>query len=118
METTGFVNKRDEIIEVAGLFLAPDRTFIEDAKFEELIKPKHPINDNILTLTGITNEDLSNKSSFSVVGKDLLSFIDNVRDNFHEDGVQPTDLVILVAHNGKRFDIPFLLMEFEKNNIN
>ena len=51
------------------------------------------------------------------MGKDLLSFIDNVRDNFHEDGVRPTDSVVLVAHNGKRFDIPFLLMEFEKWNI-
>ena len=117
LETTDFVHKRDEIVKIAGLFLAPDQTFIEDAKFQELIKPKRPLNDTISTLTGINNNDLSTKSSFSVVGKELLSFIDNVRDNFHEDGVRQTDLVMLVAHNGKRFDIPFLLAEFEKNNI-
>lgn len=118
LETTGFVNKRDEIIEIGGLLLGPDRTFIEDAKFEAQIKPKRPLSDSISSLTGITNEELNKKPSFSVVGRELVNFIEYVRDSYYEDGsAQSTDYIILVAHNGKRFDIPFLLTEFRKYNI-
>ena len=117
LETTGFVPIRDEIIEIAGFFLGPDKTLLENGVFESLIRPNNPLNDNIQSITGITNEMLEGKPSFDIVGKDLIGFINNTKGVYEEEKNTTVDHVILVAHNGKRFDIPFLFSRYEYNRI-
>jgi DNA polymerase III epsilon subunit-like protein len=117
LETTGFVPSRDEIIEIAGYFLGPDKVLIENGVYESLIHPNNKLKESITAITGLTNEMLIGKPSFELVAKDLIGFIHNIKSSFEEENNVPIEYVILVAHNGKRFDIPFLFHHFEANRI-
>ena len=117
LETTGFVPRRDEIIEIAGFFLGPDKTLLENGVFDSLVRPNNPLNDSIITITGITNAMLEGKPDFNAVGKDLIGFVQNTKSVFEEEKGITVEHVILVAHNGKRFDIPFLFARFDANEI-
>lgn len=117
LETTGFVPKRDEIIEIAGFFLGPDKTLLENGVFESLIHPNNELDENIMSITGISNEMLDGKPSFEVVAQDFLGFVQNTKSTYEEEKNMTIAYVILVAHNGKRFDIPFLFEHFASNRI-
>ena len=43
-------------------FLGPDKTLLENRVFESLVCPNNPLNDNIQSITEITNEMLEEKA--------------------------------------------------------
>ena len=68
-----------------------------------------PIPSLITGLTGISDDMVSDSEPFKQVAQEFLRFLTHHSTN--KD-------VILVAHNGVRFDIPFLFSELQRNNIN
>ena len=85
-----------------------------------LIKSKGHINQTIASLTGITNELVQNKEPIDIVLNIFLKFIYDTLSfttKFDKKDMDMEDTllhvkgktVILVAHNGNQFDIPFLM---------
>lgn len=90
LETTGFSPATDEIIEVAALTV--NEGFIE-SQFHSLVSISRSLPKSIVELTGLTDEELSQKGqSLSVVLEGLMDFI----------GELP-----IVMHNAN-FDMSFL----------
>lgn len=104
LETTGRSRQKDEVIELAAVVLDENGIQIEDASFSELIKPLRPIPPLIANLTSITNDMVSLADTFPVVAAGFISFIKQIADE--KGGVSQ---IILVGHNAKVFDIPWLL---------
>jgi len=89
LETTGFSPSDDEIIEFAGIKVKSG-TVVDT--YQTLIKPSMEIDDYISSLTGITNEMVSDAPALIDVLPQILSFIGDD---------------IIVGHNVS-FDINFL----------
>lgn len=88
-ETTGYEPRYDEMIEFAAIRV---RNGVPTETMQTLIKPEEPIDDFIVSLTGITNEMLADSPSIAAVMPQIMSFIGND---------------IIVGHN-VNFDINFL----------
>ena len=120
IETTGFSIQRNEIIQIAAKIIDNNGFELEDGSFSSLVKPKCLINHIISSLTGITNEQVKNEESIEIVLKKFINFIHQTlsfsskfdkEDMTIDESFQHVQgkTVILVAHNGNRFDIPFLM---------
>jgi DNA polymerase III epsilon subunit family exonuclease len=101
LETTGLSPANDEIIQIAALRMIQGQ-IIEEDFFFSYVKPERPIPSFITSYTGVTERDVAKApppkralSDFSVYCKDSL----------------------LVAHNGARFDVPFVMRACEKNSM-
>ncbi|WP_284928100.1 exonuclease domain-containing protein [Candidatus Phytoplasma sp. AldY-WA1] len=90
IETTGFSECRDRIIEIAAVKIENGQ--ITDKIFNELVNPKVKLNKNIIELTKIQDEDLENKPTIEEILPKFLEFIQGY---------------VLVAHN-LAFDIGFI----------
>ena len=88
-ETTGYEPRYDEMIEFAAIRV---RNGVPTETMQTLINPERPIDDFIVSLTGITNEMLADAPSIAAVMPQIMSFIGND---------------IIVGHN-VNFDINFL----------
>lgn len=97
-ETTGYDPNYNEIIEVAAVKVKHGQ---EVARYQQLTKPKNPINDFIIELTGITNEMVVDAPTIAAV---LPSFFDFVGE------------FIIVGHN-VHFDINFLYESAERAQL-
>lgn len=117
LETTGLSRQTDEIIEVAAVLLSPDGIGIEDAKFDSFIKPTKAINNIVTRVTGITNEMVAGAPPFRWVLNEFFEFIQGSVSEFSRKTGIHIDKVIFVAHNGRVFDVPFLLANLERNNL-
>jgi uncharacterized protein YprB with RNaseH-like and TPR domain len=104
LETTGFVATKDEIIKIAAILLSPKGNEIEDGTFECLIKPQQKISSIITDLTGITNEMVKESPTFPDAIKEFFTFLSSRMERLTEDGFI-INYNILVAHNGRRFNI-------------
>ncbi|SEF45583.1 DNA polymerase-3 subunit alpha [Caloramator fervidus] len=98
IETTGFNANKDEIIEI-GAVKIKDFKIVD--KFSALINPEREISKEIIELTGITNEMISDKPRLGEVLPLFLEFI----------GDAP-----VVAHNAK-FDTSFIREKSKKLNL-
>lgn len=92
LETTGLSPQFDEIIQVAGVRVVDGRIRPEDTFFS-YVRPKHAIDPFITDLTGISNRHVRNAPPPGDVLREFSEYCGNS---------------LLVAHNGHRFDIPFL----------
>ncbi|KAH7678656.1 DNA-directed DNA polymerase protein [Dioscorea alata] len=104
-ETTGLSRKYDRIIE----FAARDLRGGINSTFETLINPEiHVRNSHV---HGITTQMVCNPNvpRFEEVIPKLIKFVD--------DCEKDRNGVLLVAHNGRRFDVPFLIKEFERYSM-
>ena len=90
IETTGLLAKRDSIIEVSAVRY---RNGCKSASFSSLVNPHEPLDDFIVTLTGITDEMLVEAPDIREVLPRFLAFLSND---------------ILIGHN-VNFDINFLI---------
>ncbi len=100
LETTGVNVGADRIVEIALLKIHPD------GKKEEIcmkINPTIPIPLETSLIHGIYDEDIIDAPTFQSVAKDIHSFIAS------------TDLA---GYNSNKFDIPLLIEEFTRVNIN
>jgi DNA polymerase III epsilon subunit family exonuclease len=92
LETTGFNPKKDEIIQIAAMKIK-NGTKILKTPFHSFVKPKAEVPIFITSLTGISQNDLKRAPT---VTKALSRFSDYCGDS------------LLVAHNGRRFDMKFI----------
>lgn len=77
LETTGFSRDWDFIIEVAAI-LYDEETRTEIETFHEYIQPGKRLPENIIKITGITEEKLAGCRSESVVIRDFFAWVDKV----------------------------------------
>ena len=99
IETTGFSNTSDEIIEIAAVKVKDGRIIDE---FQSLVRPTISIPKSISKLTGITDSMVSDACSINDV---IFKFRNFVGDS------------ILVGHNIKTFDNYFIAIACSQNNI-
>lgn len=99
IETTGFNNNKDEIIEFGAVKVCSGKI---TTQFEVLVKPSKPLMQGIIELTGITQEMLDEKGV--EVDTALQSFLDFI-------GLSPC-----VAHNAP-FDYGFIRAACSKCKI-
>ncbi len=99
IETSGLDYEKHKIIEI-GAVLTNSQGEVLD-KFESLIKQEIKLSNDIIKLTGITDEDLKNGRCEKQVLEDFLSFIKNYP---------------LVGYNFN-FDMKFLNYNLEKNSL-
>lgn len=97
LETTGRDTAHGRIVEIAA-YNATQKT-----SFERLVNPGIPIPKESSAINGITDEMVREAPSFEVVAKEFMDFCDRP--------------VMLVAHNGELFDLPFLQAEFRRNSL-
>ena len=98
IETTGFSQEFDEIIEIAACKVYQGG-IIE--KYETFVNPRRHISEKITELTSITDEMVSDAKYIEDV---LPEFLEFCKDS------------ILVAHNAK-FDVGMIYAKCKKNNI-
>ena len=101
LETTGFNGLKDDLIEIYAIKESSDGQFIDDIHI--YFNPGQPLPDIITKITKITDEMLIEKPTFVSQVDKILNFIN------------PND--ILIGHNAKNFDLPFLNNQFLKHNI-
>ena len=109
LKTTGFSRERDDIIKISSVLLSPDRIQIEDSTFTSFCKPSRAIPTFITALTSITDAMVQGSPVFADVIENLLKFIDKKIEDYNISLNKSLSNVILVAHNGHKFDIPFLV---------
>ena len=99
LETTGLhANEGDSIIEIGAVKMC--RGKIIDT-FDELINPNRLISDEIISITGITNEMLEGKPDEEAMVKKFMEWVGDLP---------------MVAHNAK-FDISFINMAYLKYDL-
>ena len=107
LETTGFSREKHEIIEIAAAILTPSGAAMDDTTFQSYVKPTNSISATISSIRGITNNDVAELPSFAEVESSFLEFINEKVDEHELENGNQIHHIILVAHNGKRFDVPF-----------
>ena len=99
LETTGlYPNSGDSIIEI-GAVKIKDGKIID--RYDELINPEKILSEDIIKITGITNEMLTGKKSEKEIVIDFMNWVGNTP---------------MVAHNAK-FDMSFLDMAYFKYQL-
>lgn len=99
LETTGLhANEGDSIIEI-GAVKMKDGKIIDT--YDKLIDPLKPLSEEIVSITGITNEMVSGKPNEEDTVKDFISWIGDLP---------------VVAHNAK-FDMSFINMAYLKYDL-
>lgn len=99
LETTGINLATDRIIEIAVVKILSDKT--KQVK-HFYINPEMPVPPASIAIHGITDEKLKDAPTFKMIANELKQFLDN------------SDLS---GYNSNRFDIPLLMEEFLRANI-
>lgn len=92
LETTGLSPYRDEIIQIAAVRMKSGAV-IETDFFSSYVKPRGRISSFIASYTGITNAHVQDAPG----ARDALAAFSQFAGN-----------ALLIAHNGQRFDMPFI----------
>ncbi|RFS25060.1 3'-5' exonuclease [Chitinophaga silvatica] len=100
LETTGTNVATDRIIEIAIIKVFPDKTTQSKVK---RINPGIPIPAGSSAIHGIKDEDVKDAPTFKQVAGELKQFLDNCD---------------LAGYNSNRFDIPLLVEEFLRVEVN
>ncbi|WP_291913645.1 3'-5' exonuclease [Chitinophaga sp. CB10] len=99
LETTGTNVATDRIIEIAIIKVFPDKTIQSKVK---RINPGMPIPAGSTAIHGIKDEDVKDCPTFKQAAHELKQFMDNCD---------------LAGYNSNRFDIPLLVEEFLRAEI-
>jgi DNA polymerase III subunit epsilon len=99
VETTGFSNQEDRVIEV-GIVIFEGGEVVE--KYGQLVNPGRPIPEVVVKLTGIRDEDVAKEPPFEQVATEVLSRLQDA---------------VIVGYN-LSFDKGFLSMELERSGLN
>ncbi len=100
LETTGLSVSADRIIEISILKANPDGS---KKILTKKINPGRPIPPESTAIHGISDEDVKDAPTFAEAGNELNRFLNNCD---------------LAGYNCIKFDIPFLVEEFYRNEIN
>lgn len=99
IESTGLNVAKDRIIEICILKVNPNGT-TESKTW--LVNPDYPISAEASSVHGYKNEDLADKPTFKQVAKEISRFLDNCD---------------LSGYNALKFDIPMLVEEFLRVDV-
>jgi len=99
LETTGIDITKDRIVEISMLKVFPDGK--EDCN-TQLVNPTIPIDPNATAIHGISDEDVKDAPTFAQIAKKLLVELEGCD---------------LAGYNSNRFDIPLLVEEFLRANV-
>jgi len=99
LETTGISVGADRIVEISILKLNPDGT---KEILTRRINPVIPIPAQATAIHGISNEDVKNEPTFAELAHSLNNFLEGCD---------------LAGYNSNRFDIPLLVEEFLRSDI-
>lgn len=99
LETTGVHVGSDRIIQICLLKMFPDHSEVTK---NFLLNPERPIPLESIAFHGITDDDVKDKPTFQQVAKEINTFIGN------------SDLA---GYNSNKFDIPLLVEEFLRIDI-
>ncbi|KAL0558300.1 hypothetical protein IC582_002856 [Cucumis melo] len=105
IETTGFSRNLDRIVEIAFQDLSGG----ENSTFQTLIDPQCYITNS--SIHGITNNMVAS------CGVPRMQELIPIILQFVKSRQKPGGYVLLVAHNARTFDVPFLLHEFSRYSI-
>lgn len=101
LETTGLSPSAHEIIQIAGVRMRGGRILSEES-FATFVKPVSRVSAFITNYTGITQAHVQNAPSAAEALLDFSQFIGNAT---------------LIAHNGQRFDMPFIREHCVRNGL-
>jgi DNA polymerase-3 subunit epsilon len=99
LETTGINISKDRIVEISVLKIFPNGN--KESK-TWLVNPKIPIPDEVSNIHGITDDMVMNEPSFDSIGVHVKEMINKCD---------------LGGFNSNKFDIPLLVEEFLRNEI-
>ena len=99
LETTGLDIVKERVIQLSYIKVYPDG---REERGNEIINPEKPIPDEVVALTGISNEDVKDKPTF----KQLASKICEVFTGSD-----------IAGYNSNHFDVPLLAEEFLRAGI-
>ena len=99
LETTGINITNDRIVEIAILKLFPDQKI---EKQVWLVNPEMSIPLEVSEIHGITNDKVADAPTFKEISKIVYNFIKGCD---------------LAGYNSDRFDIPLLMEEFLRSDI-
>jgi DNA polymerase III subunit epsilon len=99
LETTGTDVAKDRIVEISILKVLPNQ---ERLVYTKRVNPGMPIPIESSLIHGIYDKDVENEPNFSVIGKEVKSFLENAD---------------LGGYNLIKFDIPVLVEEMLRNEI-
>ncbi|MBS1650582.1 MAG: 3'-5' exonuclease [Bacteroidetes bacterium] len=99
LETTGLTIGHDKIVEI-GIIKVNTNNETEEKLWR--INPEMPIPEKVSMLHGIYNKDVADKPTFKQLGNEIAGFIGNAD---------------IAGYNSNKFDIPMLVEEFMKAEI-
>ena len=99
LETTGLDLVKDRIIQISYIKIHPNG---KEERGNELINPEKPIPEEVIALTGISNDDVKDKPTFKQIAQSLADMF--VGSDF-------------AGFNSNHFDIPLLAEEFLRAGI-
>lgn len=100
LETTGLNLEQDQIIEIGILKINPSG---DNELYQSYVNPHRDIPQIITDITAINNDTVSDAPTFKDISKEVYDFIGD------------SDLC---GYNSNKFDIPILISEFKKCQIN
>lgn len=100
LETTGVDTSKDRIVEISMVKIMPDG---EEIVRTRRINPQMPIPAEATAIHHITDEDVKDEPTFAQIAKSLYKFIEGCDFG---------------GFNSNRFDLPMLVEEFLRANIN
>ena len=102
LETTGLkCEEGHKIVEIGAVELI--NHVPTGKKYQQYVNPMRNSSKEALEDHGLSKEFLSSYPTFSEIAQDFLDFIG--KDS------------VLIAHNGKKFDVPFISCELERNGF-
>lgn len=99
LETTGLDLVKDRIIQISYIKVHPNG---KEERGNELINPEKPIPEEVVALTGISNDDVKDKPTFKQIAQSLADMF--IGSDF-------------AGFNSNHFDIPLLAEEFLRAGI-
>jgi DNA polymerase-3 subunit epsilon len=99
LETTGLDLVKDRIIQISYIKILPNG---EEIRGNELVNPERPIPEMVVSLTGISNDDVKDKPTFKQLGQRLADMFTGCD---------------FAGFNSNHFDIPLLAEEFLRAGI-
>jgi DNA polymerase-3 subunit epsilon len=100
LETTGINISTDRIVEIAIVKILPNG---EKQNKRKIVNPTIPIPQGAIDVHGITNEMVKDAPTFKQIANEIKQFLDNCD---------------IGGYNSNRFDIPMLVEEFLRCELN
>lgn len=100
LETTGIDTSKDRIVEICFLKIHPDGT--REVKTRR-INPEMPIPKEATAVHGISDADVANEPTFRQIARNMAEWIDGCD---------------FAGYNSNRFDVPVLVEEFLRAEVN